>query len=173
MTARSRHLVILLSTVALIALPAAARAATTVTIQADPSGRVTSQPAGIDCPGTCTATFAQGATLTAQPAQGYAFGDPNDNGAPGNKDGWITFLGDNVHDPARPASALHAARGRGTPRSPRTSARRRNSTSSRPAVGRSPRRSPPPARASGPPRPATEIRRAVCRASTPTCPGVR
>ena len=100
MTARSRHLVILLSTVALIALPAAARAATTtVTIQADPSGRVTSQPAGIDCPGTCTATFAQGATLTAQPAQGYAFGDPNDNGAPGNKDGWITFLGDNCTTP--------------------------------------------------------------------------
>ncbi|MGZ4279832.1 MAG: InlB B-repeat-containing protein [Solirubrobacteraceae bacterium] len=56
---------------------------------------MTSQPAGIDCPGTCTATFAQGATLTAQPAPGYAFGDPNDNGAPGNKDGWLTFVGDN------------------------------------------------------------------------------
>ena len=93
MTARSRHLLIL-SAVALIALPAAARAATTVTIQAEPSGRVTSQPAGIDCPGTCTATFAQGATLTAHPAPDYAFGDPNDNGAPGNKDGWITFAGD-------------------------------------------------------------------------------
>jgi hypothetical protein len=89
MTARSRRLLILLAAVALIALPAAAHAAT-VTIQTDPSGRVTSQPAGIDCPGTCTATFAQGATLTAQPAQGYAFGDPGDHGAPGNKDGWIT-----------------------------------------------------------------------------------
>ena len=95
MTARSRHLLIPFAAVALIALPAAAHAATTVTIQTDPSGRVTSQPAGIDCPGACTATFAQGATLTAQPAPGYAFGDPNDNGAPGNKDGWITFVGDN------------------------------------------------------------------------------
>ena len=28
------------------------------------------------------------------PAPDYAFGDPNDNGAPGNKDGWITFAGD-------------------------------------------------------------------------------
>src|SRR5690242_6410309 len=95
MTARSRRLLILLAAIALIALPAAAHAATTVTIQTNPSGRVTSQPAGIDCPGTCTATFAQGATLTAQPAPGYAFGDPNDNGAPGNKDGWLTFVGDN------------------------------------------------------------------------------
>ena len=89
-----------LSAVALIALPAAARAATTVTIQADPGGRVTSQPAGIDCPGACVATFARGATLTAQPAQGYAFGAPNDNGAPGNKDGWLNFGGDTCTHPS-------------------------------------------------------------------------
>jgi hypothetical protein len=95
MTARSRRLLILLAALALTALPTVAHAATTVTIQTDPSGRVTSQPAGIDCPGTCTATFAQGAKLTAQPAPGYAFGDPNDHGAPGNQDGWLSFLGDN------------------------------------------------------------------------------
>jgi hypothetical protein len=98
MTARSRHLLIL-SAVALIALPAAAHAET-VTIQADPGGRVTSQPAGIDCPGVCVATFPGAATLTARPAQGYAFGAPNDNGAPGNQDGWLNFGGDTCTHPS-------------------------------------------------------------------------
>jgi Divergent InlB B-repeat domain len=101
MTARVRHLLIL-SALALIALPAAARAET-VTIQADPGGRVTSQPAGIDCPGACVATFPGAATLTAQPAQGYAFGAPNDNGAAGNQDGWLNFGGDRcTHPSGRP-----------------------------------------------------------------------
>jgi hypothetical protein len=98
MTVRSRHLV-LFSVVALIALPAAARAET-ITIQADPGGRVTSQPAGIDCPGACEATFPGAATLTAQPAPGYAFGAPNVNGAPGNQDGWLNFGGDSCTHPA-------------------------------------------------------------------------
>src|SRR4051812_13962017 len=98
MTVRSRHLV-LFSVVALIALPAAARAET-VTIQADPGGRVTSQPAGINCPGACVATFPGAATLTARPAQGYAFGAPNDNGAPGNQDGWLNFGGDTCTHPS-------------------------------------------------------------------------
>jgi hypothetical protein len=101
MTARSRHLLIF-SAVALIALPAAARAET-VTIQADPGGRVTSQPAGIDCPGACAATFPGAATLTARPAQGYALGAPNENGAPGNQDGWLNFGGDScTHPPGQP-----------------------------------------------------------------------
>ena len=101
MTARLRHLLIL-SALALIALPAAAHAKT-VTIQADPGGRVTSQPAGIDCPDVCVWTFPGAASLTAQPAQGYAFGAPNDNGAPGNQDGWLNFGGDTcTHPSGRP-----------------------------------------------------------------------
>jgi hypothetical protein len=102
MKARSRHLLILCAAVALMALPAAARAET-VTIQADPGGRVTSQPAGIDCPGACEATFPGAATLTAHPTTGYAFGAPNDNGAPGNQDGWLNFGGDTcTHPPGQP-----------------------------------------------------------------------
>jgi hypothetical protein len=101
MKACSRHLV-LFCAVALIALPGVAHAET-VTIQADPGGRVTSQPAGIDCPGACEWTFPGAATLTAQAAQGYAFGAPNDNGAPGNQDGWLNFGGDTcTHPPGEP-----------------------------------------------------------------------
>jgi hypothetical protein len=38
-------------------------------------GRVTSRPAGIDCPGSCSAAFARGSSveLTVRPAAGYAF----------------------------------------------------------------------------------------------------
>lgn len=38
-------------------------------------GRVVSSPAGIDCPGSCSAAFARGSAveLTARPAAGYAF----------------------------------------------------------------------------------------------------
>lgn len=35
----------------------------TVTISGNGAGRVTSQPSGIDCPGTCSATFARGARV--------------------------------------------------------------------------------------------------------------
>ena len=48
----------------------------TVTAPAAGSGTVTSSPAGINCPGTCSASFAQGAkvTLTATPGSNYFFG---------------------------------------------------------------------------------------------------
>jgi phospholipase C len=53
----------------------------TVTVPAAGSGTVTSSPAGINCPGTCSASFAQGAkvTLTATPGSNYFFGGWNGN----------------------------------------------------------------------------------------------
>ncbi len=47
----------------------------TVTAPPTGSGTVTSMPAGINCPGTCTASFAQNTqvTLTATPAANYTF----------------------------------------------------------------------------------------------------
>jgi phospholipase C len=53
----------------------------TVTAPAAGSGTVTSSPAGINCPGTCSASFAQGAkvTLTAIPGSNYFFGGWNGN----------------------------------------------------------------------------------------------
>jgi phospholipase C len=53
----------------------------TVTAPAAGSGTVTSSPAGINCPGTCSASFAQGAkvTLTATPGSNYFFGGWNGN----------------------------------------------------------------------------------------------
>jgi phospholipase C len=53
----------------------------TVTAPAAGSGTVTSNPAGINCPGTCNASFAQGAkvTLTATPGSNYFFGGWNGN----------------------------------------------------------------------------------------------
>jgi len=50
--------------------------ALTVTTAGTGTGTVTSAPAGITCPGTCTANFASGAsvTLTAAPAAGSTFG---------------------------------------------------------------------------------------------------
>ncbi len=46
-----------------------------VTAPSSGSGTITSSPAGISCPGTCTADFATGAsvTLTATPATNYSF----------------------------------------------------------------------------------------------------
>ena len=48
----------------------------TVTSPASGTGTVTSSPAGINCPGTCTANFNSGTnvTLTATPAANYTFG---------------------------------------------------------------------------------------------------
>src|SRR6202162_6150997 len=53
----------------------------TVTAPAAGSGTVTSSPAGINCPGTCSASFAQGAkvTLTATPGSNHFFGGWNGN----------------------------------------------------------------------------------------------
>jgi len=53
----------------------------TVTAPAAGSGTVTSSPSGINCPGTCSASFAQGAkvTLTATPGSNYFFGGWNGN----------------------------------------------------------------------------------------------
>jgi uncharacterized cupredoxin-like copper-binding protein len=47
----------------------------TLTMTVTGSGTVTSSPAGISCPNTCSATFPQGktVTLTASPATGYGF----------------------------------------------------------------------------------------------------
>jgi len=49
-----------------------------LTVTAPPSGAgtIASSPAGISCPGTCTATFASGTVvmLTASPAGNYTFG---------------------------------------------------------------------------------------------------
>lgn len=47
----------------------------TLTVQVDGRGRVTSDPPGIDCPGTCTASFAAGSSvkLTASAEQGHVF----------------------------------------------------------------------------------------------------
>ncbi len=46
-----------------------------VTAPASGAGTITSSPSGINCPGTCSASFAQGTqvTLTASPATGYTF----------------------------------------------------------------------------------------------------
>jgi len=48
----------------------------TVTAPTTGAGTITSSPAGINCPGTCTASFAQGTqvTLTAVPGKNYFFG---------------------------------------------------------------------------------------------------
>jgi phospholipase C len=48
----------------------------TVVAPAQGTGTITSAPTGINCPGTCTASFAAGTavTLTATPATGYFFG---------------------------------------------------------------------------------------------------
>src|ERR1700733_13712487 len=53
----------------------------TVMAPAPGSGTVMSSPAGINCPGTCSASFAQGAnvTLTATPGSNYFFGGWNGN----------------------------------------------------------------------------------------------
>lgn len=47
----------------------------TLSVAVTGKGRVTSSPAGVVCPGACTATFAEGTavTLTAKPAAGYVF----------------------------------------------------------------------------------------------------
>jgi sugar lactone lactonase YvrE len=52
-----------------------AEPAQTLTLTTSGSGSVTSMPAGISCPGTCSASFAYGTTvtLTASPAGGYTF----------------------------------------------------------------------------------------------------
>jgi phospholipase C len=48
----------------------------TVTAPASGAGTITSSPNGITCPGSCSASFAQGTqvTLTASPASGFTFG---------------------------------------------------------------------------------------------------
>ena len=48
----------------------------TVTAPTAGAGTITSSPSGINCPGTCTASFAQGTqvTLTAVPGKNYIFG---------------------------------------------------------------------------------------------------
>ena len=58
--------------VAVLALPGSAMSAATVTPAALTvvivgAGEVTSQPAGITCPGTCTATFAAGTSVVLTP----------------------------------------------------------------------------------------------------------
>ena len=47
----------------------------TLTVEVTGSGRVTSAPSGVDCPGSCTANFARGDTvrLTADPASNFRF----------------------------------------------------------------------------------------------------
>ncbi len=58
-----------------VAMPAVAAASPTLTVVVLGSGVVSSQPAGIVCPGRCTATFAAGAsvTLTPKPKGGSTF----------------------------------------------------------------------------------------------------
>jgi uncharacterized repeat protein (TIGR02543 family) len=53
----------------------AAQPANTLTVSSPTNGRVTSSPAGIDCPGDCSQSYSSGqaVTLTATPAAGYAF----------------------------------------------------------------------------------------------------
>lgn len=83
----------------LLALPVLAHGAN-LEVAPIPLGQVTSVPAGIDCPGTCTASFADGATvtLTATPPPNYVFGIPDDQGAPLDQSGWT----DCDADPANP-----------------------------------------------------------------------
>jgi hypothetical protein len=60
-----------------------------VTVQ-EGLGHVTSDPAGIDCPPTCSATFPDGitATLSETPAPNYVFGVPDSQGGPVDETGW-------------------------------------------------------------------------------------
>ena len=75
---------------AFLAVPTAAQAQAIAVTVSDGLGRVTSDPPGINCPGTCTAPFAGGSevTLIATPASGYAFGVPHEQGDPVDESGW-------------------------------------------------------------------------------------
>jgi Divergent InlB B-repeat domain len=63
----------------------AAGSSVTVTMSGSGSGTVTSSPAGISCPGTCSATFSTGTvvTLTATAASGSSFGGWSGGGCAG------------------------------------------------------------------------------------------
>jgi Divergent InlB B-repeat domain len=81
--------VFLVAAAFLALLPAVARGATLV-VTPSGLGQVTSDPAGISCPPTCTASFDDGitATLSETPATNYVFGIPDDQGGPVDQTGW-------------------------------------------------------------------------------------
>jgi hypothetical protein len=82
---------VILFGVVFLALSAPARAADlVVNLQDTGLGRVTSSPAGINCPPTCSAPFDDDSTvvLVATPAPGYAFGSPDPQGDPVDVSGW-------------------------------------------------------------------------------------
>src|SRR5688572_2068534 len=67
----------------------------TVTLEGNGSGRVVSAPEGIDCPGTCSATFAaeQTVTLSATPDLGSSFAGFQEP-CPGLRPCQVTLIGD-------------------------------------------------------------------------------
>ena len=64
---------------------------------------MTSDPPGINCPGTCTAPFAADSdvTLIATPATGYGFGIPHAQGDPVDESGWRFGCAEVPGDPLR------------------------------------------------------------------------
>jgi hypothetical protein len=100
---RARLAVCLVVTAALLMVPTAADAQAIAVTLSDGLGRVTSDPPGIDCPGTCTAPFAadNDVTLIATPAPGYAFGVPDEQGDPVDKSGWQFGCEEVPGDPLR------------------------------------------------------------------------
>jgi hypothetical protein len=81
---RAGVVVLFSSVVALFALAANAQGAQTLRVGIGDAGlgAVTSQPAGINCPSTCAATFPENTevVLTAVPAPGYRLGPPDNVG---------------------------------------------------------------------------------------------
>ena len=88
---------------AFLAVPTAAHAQAIAVTVSDGLGRVTSEPPGINCPGTCTAPFAGNSqvTLIATPAPGYAFGVPHPQGDPVDESGWRFGCAEVPADPSR------------------------------------------------------------------------
>ncbi len=95
--------VCLVVSAALLVVPTAAHAQAIGVTVSDGLGRVTSDPPGIDCPGTCTAPFAadNDVTLIATPAPGYAFGVPDQQGDPVDESGWRFGCEEVPSDPLR------------------------------------------------------------------------
>src|SRR5579863_2256767 len=97
-------IILLLSSVALYAspqMPAGAGATATLTVSLAGSGKgsVSSTPAGINCPGSCSASFSAGTqvTLIETPAQGSTSAGLSEGDCNGNGDSCTVTLQSDKH----------------------------------------------------------------------------